>query len=75
MVNKYYKQVKKIKDTTMKYFLLSLLSRKFLLAMGTFLVFIANNQYNEALGVVLAYIGLEGAADVATRVKDKGKTY
>lgn len=53
----------------MKDFLKSLLSRKFILALGTFLVFIANNQYSEALGVVLAYIGLEGAADVATRVK------
>ena len=53
----------------MKDFLKSLLSRKFLLALGTFIVFVANGQYNEALGVVLAYIGLEGAADVATRVK------
>lgn len=51
----------------MKNFLRSLLTRKFLLALGTFITFVANKQYNEALGVVLAYIGLEGAADVVER--------
>lgn len=39
----------------MKTFLLSLLSRKFLLALGAFITFIANRQYPEALGVVLGY--------------------
>lgn len=51
----------------MKQFLLSLLSRKFLLALGTFLVFVANAQYNEALGVVLAYVGFEGTSDIVAR--------
>ena len=53
----------------MKTFLISLLSRKFLLALGTFFVFVANGQYTEAVGVVAVYIGAEGAADVATRVQ------
>lgn len=51
----------------MKQFLQSLLSRKFLLAVGTFLVFIANNQYTEAVAVVATFIGVEGAADFKSR--------
>ena len=51
----------------MKTFLLSLLSRKFLLALGTALVFIANGAYTEAVTVILGFLGVEGAGDVATR--------
>lgn len=51
----------------MKQFLTSLLSRKFLLALGTFLVLVANGQYTEAVAVVAAYIGVEGAADFKSR--------
>ena len=47
----------------------SLLSRKFLLALGTLLVFVANGAYGEALAVVLGYLGVEGAADAVTRAK------
>lgn len=53
----------------MKQFLLSLLSRKFLLALGTALVFTANGAYGEAVAVVLGYIGVEGAADAVSRTK------
>ena len=51
----------------MKDFFRSLLTRKFLLALGTTCVFIANGAYAEALGIVLGYLGVEGAADVAER--------
>lgn len=52
-------------------------SRKLWLALGSFIVFIANKQYTEAMGVILAYIGVEGAKDaigggsytVSSRVK------
>lgn len=53
----------------MKQFLLSLLSRKFLLALGTALVFIANGAYTEAVTVVLGFLGVEGAADAVARAK------
>lgn len=53
----------------MKSFLLSLLSRKFLLAVGTALVFIANGAYTEAVAVVLGFLGVEGAADAVSRSK------
>lgn len=51
----------------MKQFLLSLLSRKFLLALGTVLIMVANGQYTEAVAVVIGYIGVEGAADYKSR--------
>ena len=51
----------------MKHFLLSLLSRKFLLALGTSLVFIANGGYTEAVAVILGFLGVEGAADFKSR--------
>lgn len=53
----------------MKEFLRSLLTRKFLLALGTTIVFIASGAYVEALTVVLGYLGIEGTADVVSRVK------
>lgn len=45
----------------------SLLSRKFLLTLGATATFIANKQYTEALTAVLAFLGVEGAADVVSR--------
>lgn len=51
----------------MKEFLLSLLSRKFMLALGTVLIMVANGQYTEAVAVVIGYIGVEGAADFKSR--------
>ena len=54
----------------MKEFLLSLLSRKFLFAVGTALVFIANGAYTEAVTVILGFIGVEGASDVAQRYNE-----
>lgn len=53
----------------MKQFLLSLLSRKFLLAAGTALVFIANGAYTEAVAVILGFLGVEGAADAVSRTQ------
>lgn len=53
----------------MQYFVKSLLSRKFLLALGTALVFIANGAYTEAVAVILGFLGVEGAADTVARVK------
>ncbi len=53
----------------MKNFLRSLLTRKFLLALGTTLVFIANGAYDLALYTVLGYLGVEGAADAVSRAQ------
>ena len=54
----------------MKEFLLSLLSRKFLLALGTALVFTSAGAYTEAVAVVLGFLGVEGASDVAQRYNE-----
>lgn len=53
----------------MKDLLTSLLSRKFLLALGTSLVFIANGAYGEAVAVILGFLGVEGTADAVSRYK------
>lgn len=53
----------------MKDFLRSLFTRKFLLALGTTLMLIANGQYTEAVAVVIGYLGVEGAADAVSRAK------
>lgn len=53
----------------MKTFLRSLLTRKFLLAVGTAIVFGANGQYDLALYAILAFLGVEGAADTVSRVQ------
>lgn len=45
----------------MKDFLKSLLSRKFLLTLGTTIVLIASEQYMEAVAVVLGYLGINVA--------------
>lgn len=41
-----------------------LTSRKLWLAVGTFIVFAANHQYNEALTIALAYLGIQGYSDL-----------
>ena len=58
--------------------LLRLTSRKFLLTVVTFLLFVFSKQlgFDEAtksqlLIAFLAYIGVEGGADIASRIKDK----
>ena len=45
----------------MKDFLKSLLSRKFLLALGTVIALVATEQYMEAVAVVLGYLGINVA--------------
>lgn len=40
-----------------------LTSRKLWLTVGTFTIFVANHQYNEALAVALAYLGIQGITD------------
>lgn len=48
----------------MKDILTKFASRKFLLALGTAITLVASKQYNAAVGVVLAYLGVEGVADI-----------
>lgn len=57
----------------MKEFVRSLFTRKFLLALGTTIVFAANGQYDLALYAVLGYLGVEGAADAVERVNTNKK--
>ena len=38
-------------------------SRKFWVAVGAFVTFVANQQWTEAMGVVIAYLGLQGVQD------------
>jgi len=45
-------------------FVQSLLSRKFLLAVGSFCVLVANGQYTEAVAVVMTYLGVNAYAEV-----------
>ena len=45
-------------------FLKSLASRKLLLAVAAFLVFVANGDHNQAMAVVLAYLGVQGYKDL-----------
>lgn len=45
----------------MKDFIKTLLSRKFLLAAGTIITFIAMEQYDQALIALLAYMGVNVA--------------
>lgn len=58
----------------MKQFLTSLLSRKFLLTLGTALVFIASGAYTEAVAVILGFLGVEGAADFKSRSEQTDHT-
>lgn len=44
-----------------KQFINAITSRKFLLAAGTTAVFIANEQYDQALMTVVAYLGVNVA--------------
>lgn len=41
-----------------------LLSRKLWIAIASFAVFILNDQYTEAMGVIIAYLGIQGGADI-----------
>ena len=50
----------------MKQLFQSFLSRKFLLAVGSFLVLVANGQYTEAVAVIIAYIGVNGIVEAKT---------
>lgn len=54
----------------MQTFLKSLLTRKFLLVLGTTIVLIANGQYTEAVAAVSAYVLAEGAADTVQRYQE-----
>ena len=45
----------------MKEFFKSLLSRKFLLALGTTIALVASEQYMEAVAIVLGYLGINVA--------------
>lgn len=55
--------------------ILALTSRKFLLAVGSFATLTALKQYTEAAGVVLGYLGINGAtAVVAAVTKAKADT-
>jgi hypothetical protein len=51
--------------------LVKLTSRKLWLAVGTVVALVASKQYDQAVVVALAYLGVEGAADVAGR-RSKG---
>lgn len=42
-------------------------SRKFWLAVSSFITFTALKQYTEAMGVVLAYLGVQGYTDAKQR--------
>jgi len=62
----------------MKELLERLSSRKFLLTITTFLLFVFSKQLgfdettkSQLLIAFLAYIGIEGTADIATRIKSK----
>lgn len=58
----------------MKKFLADLIqrltSRKFLLAVSAAALLAANKQWNELVGVVIAYIGAEGIGDAAQRFSE-----
>lgn len=44
-------------------------SRKFLLAVGSFVGFISTRHYQEALGIALAYLGIQGVTDHVATLK------
>lgn len=44
-----------------------LTSRKFMLTVGTALILIANQQYNELVLLIAGYLGVEGLGDAAER--------
>ena len=51
----------------MKDVLLRLTSRKFLLALAAFIAAAANGEWNAAIGIVIAYLGVEGGSDLAEK--------
>ena len=56
----------------MREFIGRLSSRKFLLAVAAFLAAVANDEWGVALGVVLGYLGVEGAKDA---IEARGQPY
>ncbi len=48
----------------------NLKSRKFWLAVGAFITFVAAGEYNEAMLVIMGYLGVEGAADATERYQN-----
>ena len=48
-------------------FIQRLSSRKFLLALSAFAGFLATGEYDQAVVVVLGYLGVEGYADAKAR--------
>lgn len=46
-----------------------LLSRKLWIAIASFAVFVLNEQYTEAMGVIIAYLGIQGGADIVNNSK------
>lgn len=51
----------------MREFIQRLSSRKFLLAVSAFTGFLATREYDQAVIVVLGYLGVEGYADARSR--------
>lgn len=47
-----------------------LTSRKFLLTVGSVCILLAAERYAEAVAVIIAFIGAEGAADAVSRYSD-----
>lgn len=54
----------------MKLSLTNLLSRKFLLAVGTVVTLVSAKLYDQAVAVALAYIGVQTGIDVHAAVLD-----
>lgn len=46
-----------------------LLSRKLWLTIATAVVFILNEQYTEAMGVIIAYLGIQGGIDAVSSTR------
>lgn len=55
----------------LKDLLARLTSRKFLLALGSFITFVALGQVPAAMAVVLGYLGVEGGSDLVTKMRQQ----
>jgi len=49
-----------------KVFLASLLSRKLWLAIAALIIFIVNKEYNQAMAIVLGYMGVNAVDNAVT---------
>lgn len=58
--------------SAVKAFATSLLSRKFVAAVGVIVPALIAKRWDVAVTALLGYLGVEGAADVVTRVKASG---